>query len=59
MELHELPLGELRAVSPLIGADVYEALTLDATLASKSQAGGTSPERVAEALSAARASISN
>ena len=58
-ELHELPLEELRAVSPLIGEDVYDALTLDATLASKSQAGGTAPARVAEALAAARASISD
>ena len=58
-ELHELPLEELRAVSPLIGEDVYDALTLDATLASKSQAGGTAPARVAEALTAARASISD
>jgi argininosuccinate lyase len=59
LELHELPLEELRAVSPLIGADVYDALTLEATLASKSQPGGTSPERVAEALAAARQSISD
>ena len=58
-ELHELPLAELRSVSPLIDQDVYDALTLDATLASKSQAGGTAPARVAEALAAARASISD
>jgi len=56
-ELHELPIEELRSVSPLIEADVYEALSLDSTLASKSQAGGTSPARVAEALAAARATL--
>jgi argininosuccinate lyase len=56
-ELHELPIEELRAVSPLIGEDVYDALTLDSTLASKSQTGGTAPARVAEALAAARASL--
>jgi argininosuccinate lyase len=56
-ELHELPLAELRAASPLIGEDVYDALTLDSTLASKSQTGGTAPARVAEALAAARASL--
>ena len=56
-DLHELPLEELRAVSPLIEEDVYDALALDATLASKSQTGGTAPARVAEALEAARASL--
>jgi argininosuccinate lyase len=56
-ELHELPLAELNALSPLIEADVYAALSLEQTLATKSQAGGTSPARVAEALAAARASL--
>ena len=53
-----MPLAELRAVSPLIDEDVYDALTLDSTLAPKSQIGGTAPARVAEALAAARESIS-
>jgi argininosuccinate lyase len=57
LELHELPLEELRAFSTLIEADVYHALSLEQTLASKSQTGGTSPARVAEALAAARASL--
>ncbi|HEX8634503.1 MAG TPA: argininosuccinate lyase [Pyrinomonadaceae bacterium] len=57
LELHELPLEEMRALSPLIEADVYAALSLQQTLATKSQAGGTSPARVAEALAAARASL--
>ena len=57
LELHELPLEELRALSPLVAEDVYAALSLEQTLATKSQAGGTSPARVAEALAAARASL--
>jgi argininosuccinate lyase len=57
LELHELSLEELRALSPLIEADVYDALSLEQTLATKSQAGGTSPARVAEAIAAARASL--
>ncbi|MDQ3920323.1 MAG: argininosuccinate lyase, partial [Acidobacteriota bacterium] len=57
VELEEMPLEELRAVSPLVSEDVYEALSLEQTLASKSQAGGTSPARVKEALAAARASL--
>ena len=57
LELHELALEEMRAHSPLIEADVYDALSLERTLATKSQAGGTSPARVAEAIAAARASL--
>jgi argininosuccinate lyase len=57
LELHELELEELKEFSPLVSEDVYEALSLERTLATKSQAGGTSPERVREALAAARASL--
>lgn len=57
LELHELELEELQEFSPLVSEDVYEALSLEQTLATKSQAGGTSPERVREALAAARASL--
>ena len=58
VELHELPLEEMRHVSPLIGEDVYAALALEQTLATKAQTGGTAPAQVAAALSAARRSIS-
>ncbi|HEV3469510.1 MAG TPA: argininosuccinate lyase [Pyrinomonadaceae bacterium] len=58
LELHELELEELRQFSPLVGEDVYDALSLEQTLRAKSQPGGTSPARVAEALAAARASLS-
>ncbi|MET0625421.1 MAG: argininosuccinate lyase [Pyrinomonadaceae bacterium] len=57
LELHELELEELREFSPLVSEDVYEALSLEQTLATKSQAGGTSHARVREALAAARASL--
>jgi argininosuccinate lyase len=57
LELHELELEELREFSPLVAGDVYEALSLEQTLATKSQSGGTSPARVREALAAARASL--
>jgi argininosuccinate lyase len=57
LELHELELEELRQFSPLVSEDVYEALSLERTLASKSQVGGTSPARVSEALTAARESL--
>jgi argininosuccinate lyase len=57
LELHELELEELQEFSPLVAEDVYEALSLEQTLATKSQAGGTSPARVREALAAARSSL--
>ena len=57
LELHELELEELQEFSALVSGDVYEALSLEQTLATKSQAGGTSPARVREALEAARASL--
>jgi argininosuccinate lyase len=53
-ELGELPLDELRSFSNEIEGDVFESLTLEQTLGSKSLAGGTAPERVAEALRNAR-----
>ncbi|HMF55661.1 MAG TPA: argininosuccinate lyase, partial [Pyrinomonadaceae bacterium] len=57
VELHDLQLDEMRSFSNLIEDDVYKALSLEQTLATKSQAGGTSPARVAEALKTARASL--
>ncbi len=53
-ELHEMPLEDLRKLSDHIDADVFTALALEQTLASKSQTGGTSPASVAEALSRAK-----
>ena len=57
VELQDLALPEMQSFSSLIEADVHDALSLEQTLSTKSQAGGTSPERVAEALSRARASL--
>ena len=53
-ELNEMRLEDFAVVSDQIGADVFGALSLDQTLASKAQTGGTSPKRVAEALDAAK-----
>jgi len=53
-ELGELSLDELGSFSSQIENDVFAVLTLEKTLATKSVAGGTAPERVAEALRAAR-----
>ncbi len=53
-ELHEMSLEELRKLSEHIDIDVFTALALEQTLASKSQTGGTSSARVAKALENAR-----
>ena len=54
VELNELTLDELKSISPLIEQDVFDSLSLERTLESKSQIGGTAPERVAAELEAAR-----
>jgi argininosuccinate lyase len=54
VELDDLSLDELRSFSTEIERDVFAALTLETTLATKSTAGGSAPQRVAEALRAAR-----
>ena len=56
-ELDQLSLSELQTFSPLIGEDVHAALSLERTLASKSQTGGTSPTSVSAALADARQSL--
>jgi argininosuccinate lyase len=57
VELSDLMLDDLKAFSPLIEQDVFAALSLERTLATKSQIGGTSPERVAEEVILARAKL--
>jgi argininosuccinate lyase len=54
-ELHELDLQSLRGFAEIIEEDVFESLSLEQTLATKSQIGGTARQRVAEALIVARA----
>ncbi len=58
-ELHELRLDQLQEFSAVIGPDVSDALSLDSTLSAKGAIGGTSPVRVAEALSAAKEYLEN
>jgi argininosuccinate lyase len=54
VELDELSLDELKSFSPMFEDDVFPALSLEKTLGTKSQIGGTAPERVAAELTAAR-----
>ena len=54
VELNELSLEELQSFSSLIDSEVFASLSLEQTLATKTQIGGTSPERVKAALNEAR-----
>jgi len=56
-ELDQLSLVEFQSFSTLFAEDVHIALSLDRTLRSKSQTGGTSPETVAGAISQARSKL--
>ena len=53
--LDALSLDELQAVDPRIGEAVRELLSVEAAVAARRSAGGTAPDRVAEAIAAARA----
>jgi argininosuccinate lyase len=58
-ELDQLSLSELREFSTIFAEDVHTALSLEETLKSKSQTGGTATDTVASALIAARQSLSD
>ena len=51
--LAELSLSEYKEFSPLFGEDVY-SITVESSIAARDIIGGTAPERVAEALAAAK-----
>jgi argininosuccinate lyase len=53
-ELGELSLDEFRQMSPLIGADVYEAITVEASLRARAVIGGTSRESVRRQIDLAK-----
>jgi argininosuccinate lyase len=55
--LEEISLEEYREFSTLFEEDLYKSITLESSLANKGASGGTSPERVSEELSKARAEI--
>jgi argininosuccinate lyase len=57
VDLSELGLADLRRFNALIDEDVYDALTLEGSVASRNHPGGTAPDRVREAIAAARAGL--
>ncbi len=54
-DLAELSLDELRGFSARIEADVYQSITLEASLSARNTYGGTSPEQVRAAIARASA----
>jgi argininosuccinate lyase len=56
-ELQDLPLEELRSLSPAFDQDFYEALKLASVLAVHDVPGGTAPARVRHAISISRKKI--
>ena len=53
-DLSDLPLAELQKFSPQIAEDVYQVLTLEGSLASRTHIGGTAPVQVKQAIARAR-----
>ncbi|MEJ2575669.1 MAG: argininosuccinate lyase, partial [Gammaproteobacteria bacterium] len=53
-DLAELSLEELRGFSADIGADVFEVLTLEGSVAARDHLGGTAPRQVRAAIARAR-----
>jgi argininosuccinate lyase len=56
-DLAALKLPELQQFSPLIGNDVFAALTLEGALKARSHIGGTAPARVKAAIAKGRKSL--
>ena len=56
-DLSEMSLDDLRQFSSLIGPEVFEALTLEGSMKSRSHIGGTAPARVKAAITKARKAL--
>jgi argininosuccinate lyase len=56
--LADLPLAELQAVEPAITVDVYNVLSPESSVRSRTSFGGTAPDQVRAAIAAARRSLS-
>jgi argininosuccinate lyase len=56
-ELQDLPLEDLRSLSPAFGEDFYESLSLASVLAIHDVPGGTAPNRVRQAIAIAKKKV--
>ena len=50
VDLDKLPLSEMQTIEPAITAEVFDVLSLDASVASRMSLGGTAPARVREQI---------
>ena len=57
VELSALPAADAAAIHAAVTPDVLAALTVEASVASRTSYGGTAPERVRQAIAAARAAL--
>jgi len=57
--LEDLPLGEYKQFSPLFEQDLYDSISIEASLANRGALGGTAPNRVLEALAQARQELAD
>ncbi|MFZ9405819.1 MAG: argininosuccinate lyase [Burkholderiaceae bacterium] len=55
--LEQLTLDELKTLSPVLGPDAYDSLTLDGSVQSRNHVGGTAPAQVRLAIEQARARL--
>jgi len=53
-DLAELPLDELKSIDPRIDERVYDVLSVEASVASRTSYGGTAPARVREQIAKAK-----
>ena len=53
-DLSDMSLADLQKFSPLVGADVFEVLTLEGSVAARNHVGGTAPQQVKLAITRAR-----
>ena len=57
VRLDQVPLADLRAIDPRIDQRVYDVLSVDASVASRTSFGGTAPANVRAAIAAARTEL--
>ncbi|WP_076072899.1 argininosuccinate lyase [Sphingomonas montana] len=55
--LDQIPIEALKAIDPRIDARVYDALSVDASVAARTSHGGTAPVRVREAVARAKEAL--
>ena len=57
--LDALPLADLQALSPAIGEDVYQYLTLEGSVNARDHFGGTAPAQVKSRIKQAKETLQN